>query len=89
MKEDELIGIVSRLYHASTGRRPDAETKARLQSAVEAALSIKKCDADLFHGLVAAGLVEVRNMLKLGENPYVGQLIKYYAVKSAYLKPRG
>jgi hypothetical protein len=87
MNNDDLVTVVSQLYQAITGGKPE-EVRGRVRNGVEAALTIKEEDPDLFYGLVTVGLAEAKNRLNLSKeaNEYADKLIAHYARKSTYMQ---
>jgi hypothetical protein len=87
MNNDDLVMLVSQLYQAITGGKPQ-EIHGRVRNGVEAALTIKEADPDLFYGLVTVGLVEAKNRLNLSKeaNEYTDTLIACFAGKSTYIQ---
>ncbi len=88
MENNDLVTVVTQLYHAVSGQKPTAEVNARIRDGVEAALKIKSADSNLFYGLVAIGLVEAEERLGLSEKcrDYTGMLISHFCEKSSYMQ---
>jgi hypothetical protein len=91
MENDNLVNVVTQLYHAVSGQKPATEMTDRIKSGVEAALKIKDADVDLFYGLVAVGLVEVKEKLGLSKEgcDYADKLVRHYCGKSSYMRTPG
>lgn len=91
-KEDNLIGIAVQLYNAAhytaTGKKLTSGMDKTVKRCVEAALSLKEAEPDLFYGLAAIVLAEAKDKLKLGEDgrKYANRLIQYCLNNSAYMQ---
>ena len=88
MENDDIVNIVTQLYQAVSGDEQAARMNIRIRNGVEAALKIRDVDSDLFHGLVAVGLVEAKAYLRLSPEGcrYADMLVRHFCEKSSYMK---
>ncbi|MBU0470116.1 MAG: hypothetical protein KKA62_05220 [Nanoarchaeota archaeon] len=84
---DNLTGIVSNLYHAVTGEKPDEQMQERIKAGVEGLVNLYQENPQAFYALASVGLLEGARGYNLDTGPAsrrIEDLSNYLSQLSGY-----